>query len=210
MTINIGIDISKEKLDVCWLRDVSTSKKKRKIFRNKRQSFAEIIQWLSKSTKTEAQTVLMTLEATGVYPEALIYFLHEQGFQLFLANPGKAKKFAESLGRVHKTDKSDAAMLARYGSSQPDKVALWQPEALEVRELKALLRRLDALEKDCQREKNRLEASEISDNSVRVLQSIRAMILRIETEIVGLKQEIDDHIDRYPELKRNHTLLKSI
>ena len=172
MKLNIGIDVSKAKLDFCWLRDVNTGKKKRKVFRNQRKLFSEIIQWISKNTKTEPQHILITLEATGVYHEALIYFLHEHGFQVFLANPGRARKYAESLGLVHKTDKSDAAMLARYGSSQPDKLALWQPEALEVRELKALLRRLDALEKDCQREKNRLEASEISDNSDRVLQSI--------------------------------------
>ncbi len=172
MKLNIGIDVSKEKLDFCWLRDVNTGKKKSKVFRNKRQSFAEIIQWLNKNTKTEPQRILITLEATGVYHEALIYFLHEQGFQIFLANPGKAKKYAEAIGLVHKTDKSDAAMLARYGSSQPDKMVLWQPEALEVRELKALLRRLDALEKDEQREKNRLEASEISACSERVVQSI--------------------------------------
>ncbi len=75
MTINIGIDVSKEKLDVCGLRDVSTGKKKSTIFRNKRQSFAEIIQWLSKNTKTEAQTVLITLEATGVYPRIAWYLL---------------------------------------------------------------------------------------------------------------------------------------
>ena len=210
MIINIGIDVSKEKLDVCWLRDISTGKKKSKVFRNQRKLFVDIIQWIRKNTKTEPQRILITLEATGIYHEALIYFLHEQGFQIFLANPGKAKKYAEALGLVHKTDKSDAAMLARYGSSQADDVVLWQPEAPQVRELKALLRRLDALEKDEQREKNRLEASEINACSERVVQSIRDMILVIETEIVGLKQEIDDHIDRHPILKNNRQLLKSI
>ena len=210
MTINIGIDVSKEKLDVCWLRDVGTGKKKSKVFRNQRKLFTDIIQWISKNTKTKAQNILITLEATGVYHEALIYFLHDQGFQVFLANPGKSKKYAEALGLVHKTDKSDAAMLARYGSSQAVDVMLWQPEAPQTRELKALLRRLDALEKDGQREKNRLEASEISACSERVVQSIGDMILVIETELIGLKHDIDNHIDQHPELKRNHTLLKSI
>ncbi len=36
------------------------------------------------------------------------------------------------------------------------------------------------------------------------------MILVIENEIVGLKQEIDDHIERHPILKNNRQLLKSI
>jgi len=115
MTINIGIDVSKEKRDVCGLRDVSTGKKKGKVFRNKRKSFVELVRWTSKHTKTEAHDILITPEATGVYPKALIYFLHEHGFQLFLANPGKAKKYAEALGLVHKTDKSDGVMLVSVG-----------------------------------------------------------------------------------------------
>ena len=61
---------------------------------------------------------MITLEPTGIYREALMYFLHEQGFNVILANPGKAKKYADALNIVHKTDKSDATMPALYGHAK--------------------------------------------------------------------------------------------
>lgn len=209
MRHSIGIDFSKDKLDICWLRDVQANKKKTKVFRNQRKEFAAIADWIRKNTKAEPQDVLITAEPTGVYHEACIYFLHEHGFNIYLANPGKAKQFTQSIGLVHKTDKSDAYALARYGADQGDQT-LWQPEAPEVRELRALMRRLEALEKDYQREVNRLEASETADVSERVLQSLHDMVAVIESEIRKLKRDIDDHINRYPTLKKNRQLLESI
>lgn len=210
MRNSIGIDVSKEKLDLCWLRDRQTRKKKSKVFKNQRISFAELVAWILRNTKAEPQDIRITLEATGVYHEALVYFLHEQGFTIFMANPGKAKKYAESIGLTHKTDKSDAAMLSYYGEAQPQDIKLWQPEAPEVRELKSLMRRLSALEKDHQREENRLESCEISDTSDRVRQSLHEMIAALEAEIEKLTQNIDDHIDHHPQLKKNRQLLESI
>lgn len=210
MRENIGIDISKDKLDLGWLRDANKGKVKTKVFKNQRTAFASITQWIVKNTKAQPNEILITMEPTGVYHEALIYFLHDQGFQIFLANPGKARKYSEAVGVVHKTDKLDGILLARYGHSQPETLELWRPEPTEVRELRALTRRLDALEKDYQREQNRLEAGEVSDISDRVLQSLQDMIKVLEEEIARLKNEIDDHIDRHPNLKKNHELLKSI
>ena len=94
-----------------------------------------------------------------------MYFLHEQGFNIILANPGKAKKYADALNIIHKTDKSDATMLAHYGSAKHAVVNYLQSEALEVWELKALIRHLDALESNRQRKANRLEISGFSNVS---------------------------------------------
>lgn len=210
MYINIGIDVSKDKLDLCWLRNISSGKKKTRVFKNKRKSFDNIVQWLLTNTKVKAEEILIVLEPTGVYHEALIYFLHQQGFNIYLANPGKAKKYSEAIGLTHKTDKSDGMMLARYGSSLLSGFRMWQPEAEEIRELKALSRRLSALEKDLQRERNRYEAAEISGSSNRVLQSLEKMMAALEQETKNLTQEIDTHIDKHPQLKRNSELLKSI
>ena len=110
---------------------------------------------------------------------------------------------------MHKTDKSDAFALSRYGLDISD-AEYWQPEAPEVRVLKAMMRRLDALEKDQQRELNRLEASETADVSERVLQSLHDMLTVLDDEIRKLKSDIDDHIDRHPQLKTNRQHLESI
>jgi len=205
-----GIDVSKEKFDIGWLRDVKTGKKKTKVFKNTRAGHQQVQDWLLNNLKVPAQDIVITLEPTGVYHEALMYFLHDCGFQVLLVNPGKARKYAESLNQIHKTDKLDAVTLAWYGHAQQHKLTLWQPEAPEIRELKVMIRRLDALEKDLQREQNRQEAAQVSLSSDRVAQSLKDMIETLKAEIERLQQDIDNHIDRFPELKRNRQLLQSI
>ena len=205
-----GIDISKEKFNIGWLRDVVSGKKKTKVFKNTAVGRQQAADWLLKNIKASADEIMIALEPTGVYHEALLYFLHQCGFKVFLVNPGKAKKYAESIDLIHKTDKLDAIMLAYYAHAQRHKLTLWQPEPPEVRELKVMIRRLDALETDLQRERNRQEATEVSLSSERVVQSLKDMIATLEAEIKRLQQDIDDHIDRFPELKRNRQLLESI
>jgi transposase len=205
-----GIDVSKEKLDVGWIRDAPNGKKKTKVLNNSPQGFEALAAWLLKNTQVDPQEILITLEPTGVYHEALVYFLHALGFKIVLVNPGKAKQYAQSIGFIHKTDKTDAIMLAYYGHAQHLKLPLWQPEAPEIRELKAMMRRLDALEKDLQREKNRLETSEISNSSQRVLTSLRDIIAVLEAEVANLTDDIDHHINNEPTLKKNRELLESI
>ncbi len=133
-----GIDVSKDKVDIGWLRDVATGKKKTKVFRNTEKGHQQIADWLLKNIQVPADEIVVALEPTGVYHEALLYFLHECGFKMLLVNPGKARKYAESVNLIHKTDKLDAVMLAYYAHDQHNKLTLWQPEAPEVRELKVM------------------------------------------------------------------------
>jgi len=148
------------------------------------------------------------MEATGVYHEALAYALEAQGFLVSLVNPAFIRDFAKGLGSRHKTDKKDSLILARYGALvQPDR---WVPEPEEIRALKALLARLSALEKDLQRELNRREKAEISQSSAVVLDSITVMVDQLRQEVARVRQQIDDHIDRHPDLKSDRELLSSI
>lgn len=206
----IGLDVSKNKLDVCWLKEAATGKRKTKAIKNTSDGHQALLNWLQSTTKQPLSELIVVLEPTGVYHESLMYFLYDNGINVLLVNTGKAKKFAESINLTHKTDKSDAFMLASYGYAQQSSLQLWEPEAKEVRELKALLRRLDALESDYQRELNRLESSEFTLTSERVLLSLKDMISALKEEIEKLKQDIDDHINGHPHLKNNRKLLESI
>ena len=206
----IGIDVSKNKFDICWLRDSVTGKRKNKVFKNTAQGHIACSKWLLSTIKQPAENMVVVVEPTGVYHERLIHVLHDAGFKIRLVNPGKASQYAKSLSLVHKTDKNDAYMLSQYGHAQQSKIKCWEPECPEVRELKVLLRRLDALETDLQREMNRMESSEFSLSSRRVVQSLQAMIDTLTSEIATLQQDIDDHIDQYPNLKKSRVLLESI
>jgi transposase len=206
----IGIDVGKNDLATTWLRDIVSKRIKTKALKNTPKGHRDLAEWLLKNTKETPENIIITLEPTNIYHEALMYFLHNKGFKIQLANTGKAKKYAESINLVHKTDKSDGTMLAYYGEAQKFNLDLWVPESLEVRELKALMKRLDALNKDKQRELNRLESSEFGLVSERVLQSLHNIIAALDSEIAKLTKEIDDHIDGNPALNKNRELLKSI
>ncbi len=46
-----GIDVGKDKLDVSWLRDATTNKKKTKVLKNTPKGHKELVTWLLKNTK---------------------------------------------------------------------------------------------------------------------------------------------------------------
>ena len=210
MTHFIGIDVSKDKFDLGWLRDIQTGRKKTRCLRNSAKGHQQAIEWIEKNTQATPEECVLVVEPTGIYHEGLIYALHDRGFKILLINPGKARQYAKALNLLHKTDKLDAIMLAHYGHAQHHQLTYWQPEAPHLRELKAMLRRLDALEKDLRREQNRQEATEFSLTSERVVQSLKEMIETLKDEIARLQEDIDNHINRYPELKKNRELLESI
>jgi transposase len=208
MNCIIGIDVSKDKIDVAWLRDIQTLKVKTKAFKNTPSGYAQLCLWLSDNTKQPLNQCHCTLEATGIYHEPLSHWLFEKGIAVSVCNPAQVKNFAKSLGAQHKTDKIDSIILARYGALM--KPELWQPEPKAVRELKALIARVEAIESDLLREQNRMEKAEFSAASELVIESLNTMIQHLESERKKLDQEIDDHIDRHPDLKRDQELLQSI
>jgi transposase len=204
----IGIDVSKEKIDVAWLRDLTTLKVKTKVIENSKKGFSDLRTWLEKETQQPITACHFIMEATGIYHEPLAYWLSDMGANVSVCNPAQVKNFAKGLGTQHKTDKIDSIILARYGALiQPN---VWQPESKSMRELKALINRLDAVEADLQREKNRLEKNEFSSCSSLVTESIKTMINHLEKEQKDLDKKIDEHINKDPDLKKDQELLLSI
>ena len=204
----VGIDVSKDKLDCLWLRDPEQLKVKTKVLANTVKGHAALSQWLLSNLKVEPEAIHVVMEATGVYHEALAYALHREGFLVSVVNPRFIKAYGDSLGARNKTDKKDSLVIARYGYA--NRPALWQPEPEEIRELKALIVRLEAVCKDLQREQNRLEKSQISQASTAVIESTERVIDELRKEKERLEKMIDDHINRHPGLKRDKALLKSI
>lgn len=208
MTVYVGIDVSKDKLDVCWLRDPQALKVKTRVFSNRQDGFSKLIQWLLKQTGASVESIEVMMEATGIYYEALAYALHEAGLTVYVANPHKAKEFGKSLGRRSKTDKRDSIVLARFLHSRPHQ--RWQPEPEEVRHLKALLSRIHALDTDIQREYNRQEKARVQKASAAIQQSVQTMIRALKHERNRLEQEVDEHFNNHPGLKADRDLLLTI
>lgn len=208
MNVIIGIDVSKAKIDVAWLRDLGTNKVKTKVFENSLKGFTALRDWLAVNTRYTLADCHCVMDATGIYHEPLALWLFDAGAKVSVCDPAHVKSFSKGLGAQHKTEKIDSVTLARYGAVvKPD---FWQPESKSIRELKALLGRSEALATDVMREKNRMEKAEFASQSDCVIESLTTMIQHLEIERNRLGKEIDDYIDRHPDLKSDQKLLLSI
>jgi transposase len=123
-------------------------------------------------------------------------------------NPARIRNFAKSLGTQTKNDKKNSVVITRFGITQSPR--LWEPETIEIRELKALIAPIDAVKQDIQREFNRLEKATANGASTKVQVSIETVRTQLEAEKCRLESLIDDHIDKHPGLKKDRALLESI
>lgn len=206
--ITVGIDVSKKKLDVLWLKELENRKVRTKVLRNLPQGYQQLIDWIEKVADCQIQDVQFVMEATGIYHEMLAYALYEAGAQVIVANPAKTKAHAQGLGSRNKTDKKDSFVIAHYGVTMQPQV--WKPEPPKIREIKALIARKQAVETDIQREENRLEKAQIRQSSDIVCRSIESMLEVLNEQRNALQSEIDRHIDDDPDLKKDRRLLQSI
>lgn len=204
----IGIDISKAKLDCAWINDTASGKVKNKVFLNTLKDYQSLMDWAAKQCQDSIESIHFVMEATGIYHEAVAYALHRAGAKVSVVNPAQIRDYAKSLGTRTKTDKKDSVVITRFGLTQQPR--LWQPEPEEIRALKALISRLEAVEQDIQREKNRLEKAEISRSSDEVTFSIQTVLAQLKKEKKRLEELINRHINRHPQLKQDRQLLETI
>jgi transposase len=196
----LGIDIAKLKFNVCLIN--ISGKLKHKVFANTEVDFQQLDAWL---TKHGAPSVHACMEATGAYGEALALHLHGAGHRVSVINPAAVKAFASSRLSRTKTDKVDAELMARFCVAQQPPA--WTPPAPEVRELQALVRRLEALVEMRVAEQNRLEAI-IAVEAVRA--SVEEHIVYLDRRIEQTKAAIRRHVNSHPGLRRQRELLDSI
>jgi transposase len=196
----LGIDISKLKFNVCLIN--LNGKLKHKVFPHTSTGFEQLTQWLRKQG---VEHVHACLEATGTYSEPLALFLHESGYSVSLINPAATKAFAASRLSRTKNDRVDAELIARFCQAQQP--SAWAPPAREVRELQALVRRLESLIEMRVAEENRL-SSGITVEMVR--QSVQEHLTYLNQKIKRTEELIRTHINNHPGLKRQSQLLDSI
>jgi transposase len=196
----LGIDIAKLKFNACLIN--SQGKLKHKVFPNTATGFEQLAVWLSKQ---QVERIHACLEATGTYGEALSLFLHQAGHTVSVINPAAVKAFAGSRLSRTKTDRVDAELIARFCQAQEPPA--WTPLPAEVRELQALVRRLESLIEMRVMEENRL-SSGVTVEMVR--QSVEELLAHLNAQIKRTEELIRQHIDNHPTLKQQSELLDSI
>ncbi len=194
----LGIDIAKKTFQCALLRG---KKYKEHSFNNTPQGYQALSAWLKKQGVT---TVQACLEATGSYGEGIATYLAEQpAIVVSVVNPAKIKGFAQCQLQRLKTDKADAQLIAQYcDRMQPP---AWKPTPLPVRQLQALVRRVEDLNQLLRQEENRALVAQAI-----VQPSLHATIATLTDQIQQLRQQIHTHIQHHPDLKEKADLLKSI
>lgn len=195
----LGIDVSKDTLDFTLLGDGTVQHRK---YANTVAGYSSVVEWLHKAG---AEKVHACLEATGQYGDGVATYLYNHGYQVSVVNPARIKAYANSKLRRFKTDKGDAEIIALF--CQKETPALWTPPPDSFRELQYLVRHLDDLKNMRQQEINRLKSGV---TSLCVQNSLQAIIDFFDAQIKQVTKNIEQHLNKYPDLKRQKDLLKSI
>ena len=188
----IGIDVSKDKLDIHIL-----SKNKHVCIKNQ---YTKILAWL----KQQPDHVAYVFESTGGYEKILIKCLNKVEASYHRAHPNRVFHYGKSKGYFAKTDKIDAKTLACYGRDNPLTFMKISEKDLQLQELSA---RKAQLKKMLQQERHRLGHDFF--NSI-IKQSIKRHIKQIEKEINQIDIALEQAIADNQEMTEKRELLESV
>jgi transposase len=188
----LGIDVSATTLDSASVTGATWQHP------NTPTGIAQLVAALAVPTPT-----LIVLEATGAYHASVTSALVAAGLPVAVVNPRQIRRFAESVGQLAKTDRLDAALLARFAATvQPPVRAL--PDAA-TQELAALIDRRRQLLEMLTMERNRLPVARGS-----VQASLRQTIRALERALAALEDETDRWIKDSPVWRAREDLLTSV
>lgn len=176
-----GIDVSKGKLEV-GLAD----EKKVWEWANDEVGRAGLGDWV-----VEQKVRLVVVEASGGYEAAIVSELVDRGVAVAVVNPTRVRAFARAEGILAKTDKIDARVIARFGTTmKPQARARREQAQVQLNELVSRRRQLVLM---LTAEKNRLHPA-----SPAMQAHIASHIAWLQAEIETLEQQISQAIEANP------------
>jgi transposase len=191
--IIVGIDISKKRLDVAVLPANE--------------------QWAVTNAEAEREELaarlkvleprLVVVEATGGLEMPIVALLADAGLPVVVTNPRQVRDFAKAKGRLAKTDKIDARLLAEFGQGiEPEVRPLKDAEA---QELAALITRRRQLVEMLVQEKNRLALA-----PRRLQRDIKEHIEELKRRLARLNVDISNAVKSSPLWREQDSLLRSV
>ncbi len=135
---------------------------------------------------------LVAMEATGGLERSAFLLLWEAGIACGLTNPRSVRRYAEAMGILEKTDRLDAAVIARFAIAKNLKPT--RPPTPAQQRLNALVARLRQVTDDLIVQKQR-RSSAVNQEMVR---SIDEVIVLLKRQAKTLEGEIGSMIDDDP------------
>lgn len=208
----LGIDVAQKELVVClgrvydvdWVLELYGHR----TFPNTDKGFTAMILWVKKLT-LEDIPVRYVMEATGVYHEALAYFLEGKGHEVSVVLPNKISNYFRTLDVKTITDKTASEAIARFGLER--KLDNWQRPKEIFRELKQLTRERDQIVEDRTVSKNQLHAEETQAfPNKKSVARVKARIKLLNKQEVEIKVEIAVLVKGEKEVARSVEIICSI
>lgn len=188
----VGIDVSKAHLDV-YLRPSGQQFQ----VSNQACGIEELVQRL-----LPIPVARVILEATGGLEQPVAQALQERGIGIAIINPRQGRDFAKASGKLAKTDRIDAAVLAHFGEAmQPEVSVLASANEQALQE--AITRRRQLVEM-LSAEKNRQSALR-----GKMRQSVEEHLEWLEQRIRELDEEIEQLSQAHEQWRSHQALLTS-
>lgn len=182
-----GIDVSKDTLEV-FIDGIN----QRLTVRNDQDGIDQLLRRLQ-----EAKVQLVIIEATGRYHRRVAATLAQAGIRVATVNPHQARAFAIASGKLEKTDRIDAALLAQFGRAIRPRVDEKEHKNRQV--LADLLSRRRALIQVKAAEVNRAHEALpklAARQSKTLLRLLDQQIEDLDREIARLIESDDDWLNR--------------
>ena len=177
-------------MQVCLLKN-ETSEKVETKFRNSSAGIRKFIAWTEKFAPCK-----VVLEATGGYEKALVNQLDSKEIRCNVVNPARIRSFARGIGKLHKTDKVDAFVIAGFGQQvkldAPLKLSIKQKELKEL-----VIRRMTLVEiKSSEKHRGRHTTGVVKKSVNDMVKLIDKQLEKIEAKMMEIADDNEDMSDK--------------
>jgi transposase len=191
---HLGLDVAKDTLELA-----SEPAGVRGTFANDSVGHAALV------AQCQAQPVaLIVIEATGGYETAAVAALAQAGLPVIVVNPRQVRDFAKAVGRLAKTDRIDAQVLALFGARLQPTPRPLPDEATQ--ELEAVLTRRRQLLEMLHAERQRRPRA----RGRVVRRSLDAHIRWLERQVIDTDATLEAAIQASPVWRVHDQLLQSV
>lgn len=195
----VGVDVSKETLDVHLLAAPSPPADATFSVPNSQEGIATLVQRLK-----ALAVQLLVVESTGGYERRAAIELLTAGIPVAVVNPTRVRRFAEAMGTLAKTDAIDARVLARFAMRMEPRLSeIPSPRQILLDELLTRRRQLIGMRT---MELNRA-AQAVGKLATR---QIKQHLRQLDKQIAQIDAELTTLIDNDPDWKQRVELIDSV
>jgi transposase len=192
--IVVGIDVSKQRLDVAVLPTGEMF-----VVSRDAEGLDALIAKL-----TPLAPAAVAVEATGGYETVVAASLAAAGLAVVVVNPAQVRSFAQALGKRAKTDPLDAGVIAHFvEATRPQVRPLPDEETRLLADLVARRRQIVAMIVAERQRQKRL-------TNRRLQKSIARLLAALQKELSSLETDIDETVRKSPAWRAKQDLLASV